>query len=44
MNQKRLVTEDRVKKQWMANVLLRSSAEVWAGPGYRRLLESTRRA
>ncbi|MBS1830244.1 MAG: hypothetical protein JST93_33390 [Acidobacteria bacterium] len=42
--QKRPFKDDRMKKQWMANVLLRSSAEVWAGPGYRRLLEIARKA
>lgn len=41
--QKRPFKDDRMKKQWMANVLLRSSAEVWAGPAYRRLLEIARK-
>lgn len=41
--QKQPFRDDRLKKQWMATVLLRSAAEVWAVPGYRALTQMARR-
>ena len=41
--QKQPFRDDRLKKQWMATVLLRSAAEVWAVPGYRAVTQMARR-
>lgn len=42
--QKRTFRQDKTKKQWMATVMMRSSAEVFAAPGYRQLLQHALRA